>query len=207
MAHKTKSTRHIVSSPGTGRGPANGLDPTSKLEPPIGSLPVLFCGQGGMLDSSALETGIRVRFVPKLIRQSWPWWDLWALVNLCRFLREEKPDIVHTRFLKSGGIGTVGVLADGGPRGGPYRTRVWLYPGPAFLGPRTICFFGTASCPITTAFVFVSRANRADSLAKGIGQEHQMHLIRAAVPLRAYFELTHRRESPTSLTLTRPINW
>ena len=85
MAHKTKIV-HIVTLLELGGAQQTALTLLRNLNSDRFA-PVLFCGQGGLLDSSALETGIRVRFVPKLIRQIRPWWDLWALVNLCRFLR------------------------------------------------------------------------------------------------------------------------
>lgn len=163
--------------------------------------PVLFCGRGGLLDASAREAGIRVRFVPKLRRPIRPWWDLAALMCLVHFLRQEKPEIVHTHSSKAGVLGRVAARLAGVP------AVVHTIHGFGFTPAQSpgvrgmFVFLERLLSRVTTALIFVSKANRDEALAKGIGHQSRMNIIRAAVPLQAYFGLTHRRESPPGLTL------
>ncbi len=68
--------------------------------------PVLLAGPGGILDEVARRLpGVRVHFVPRLIRPVRPWTDLGALGDLRRILEEERPDLVHTHSSKAGILG------------------------------------------------------------------------------------------------------
>lgn len=68
--------------------------------------PVLVAGPGGILDRAARELpGVRVHFVPRLVRPVRPWKDLGALFDLRRVLRDEKPELVHTHSSKAGILG------------------------------------------------------------------------------------------------------
>jgi len=68
--------------------------------------PVLLAGPGGILDEQARElSGVRVRFVPRLVRPVRPWKDLGALFDLKRILVEEAPGLVHTHSSKAGILG------------------------------------------------------------------------------------------------------
>jgi len=68
--------------------------------------PVLVAGSGGILDEAARQLpGVRVHFVPRLVRQVRPGKDLGALLDLRRILREERPRIVHTHSSKAGILG------------------------------------------------------------------------------------------------------
>ena len=67
MAHKTKIVL-IVTLLELGGAQQTALTLLRNLNPDRFA-PVLLCGQGGLLDSSALETGIRVRFVPDVYKR------------------------------------------------------------------------------------------------------------------------------------------
>ncbi len=68
--------------------------------------PVLLAGPGGILDQAARDLpGVRVHFVPRLVRPVRPWKDLGALFDLKRILLEEQPDLVHTHSSKAGILG------------------------------------------------------------------------------------------------------
>jgi glycosyltransferase involved in cell wall biosynthesis len=163
--------------------------------------PVLFCGRGGYLDPVAKASGIRIRHVPGLVRPIRPWWDLLALGALFYYLKKERPSHVHTHSSKAGVLG---------------RVAAWLAGVPVVV--HTVHGFGFTPVQrpwvrsifvrlerllarVTSALVFVSKANRAESLKRGIGQPSQMHMIRAAVPLQSFFHLTHRRETLPGLAL------
>lgn len=68
--------------------------------------PVLLAGPGGILDQAARDLpGVRVRFVPRLVRPVRPWKDLGALFDLKRILVDETPALVHTHSSKAGILG------------------------------------------------------------------------------------------------------
>src|SRR5262245_1294797 len=68
----------------------------------------LITGPGGILDEEARNlAGVRVTFVPTLIRSIHPVKDILALLILTRVLRKEKPDIVHTHSSKAGILGRI----------------------------------------------------------------------------------------------------
>ncbi|MBL8024051.1 MAG: glycosyltransferase family 4 protein [Elusimicrobia bacterium] len=148
--------------------------------------PVLYCGRGGILDGDAKHIGIPVRFVPGLRRPIRPWWDFLVLINLYRFLRSERPHLVHTHSSKAGVLG---------------RLAAWLAGVPIVV--HTVHGFGFTPVQkkwvrglfvrverwlarITSALVFVSKSNREEALLRGIGSSDRHHLIRAAVHLDEY---------------------
>ena len=65
---------------------------------------VLICGCGGILDEET-KNKIRVIFVKELIREINPIKDLKALYLICKILKQEKPDIIHTHSSKAGIVG------------------------------------------------------------------------------------------------------
>ena len=162
---------------------------------------VLLCGRGGFLDSVALASGFSVRFVPHLIRQIRPWRDVWALVSLWRLLRLEKPDIVHTHSSKAGVLGRLAAWGAGVPAVVHTVHGFGFTPAQPSWVRGLFVLLERFLARRTTALIFVSKANQEEALARGIGDQNQMHLIRAAVPLQTYFEVTHRRESPPGIRL------
>ncbi|MBK8574139.1 MAG: glycosyltransferase family 4 protein [Elusimicrobia bacterium] len=163
--------------------------------------PMLFCGREGFGLKRRYRAKFRVRFVPGLVRQIRPWWDLLALACLYRFLSKERPDIVHTHSSKAGVLGRIASVLAGVPvvvhtvhgfgfTPAQYSWVRWIF-----------VFLERFLARRTAALVFVSKANRTEALARGIGSPSQMHLIRAAVELKDYFFLTRSRETPPGLPL------
>lgn len=56
-----------------------------------------------------------VRWIPELSRSVNPWKNLRALVRLCRVIRRERPDIVHTHTAMAGCLGRTAALLSGVP--------------------------------------------------------------------------------------------
>lgn len=162
---------------------------------------VLFCGRGGFLDAAAQASGFPVRFVPHLIRQIRPWRDVWALVSLWRLLRLEKPDIVHTHSSKAGVLGRLAAWGAGVPAVVHTVHGFGFTPAQPSWVRGLFILLERFLARRTTALIFVSKANQDEALVRGIGDQNQMHVIRAAVPLSTYFGVTHRSESPSGIRL------
>ncbi len=144
--------------------------------------PVLVAGPGGILDQAARELpGVRVHFVPRLVRPIRPWKDLGALFDLKRILLEEAPDIVHTHSSKAGILGRWAARLAGVP--------VVLHSIHGFG------FNDHQSWPVRQAFVLAERAagrvtdgftaDAADNFTKG-RRHHVLHgrpeqVIRCAI--------------------------
>jgi len=81
--------------------------------------PLLLTGQeeaaeGNMLDL-ATARGVRPLLVPELGREVSPKRDLAALLKLLRFIKKEKPHIVHTHMAKAGTLGRLAAKMAGVP--------------------------------------------------------------------------------------------
>jgi glycosyltransferase involved in cell wall biosynthesis len=164
--------------------------------------PTLLCGRGGLLDGTAVKEKFAVRFVPGLMRQVRPWWDLRALVCLCRLLRKVRPDIVHTHSSKAGVLGRIAAVLTGVPAVVHTVHGFGFTPAQPPWIRQSYILLERLLARRTTALVFVSQANRLEALSKSIGRSSQAHVIRAAVPLRDYFSVARSRESPAGLSLS-----
>lgn len=71
-------------------------------------------GEGNMLDLAAAQ-GVRPILVPELGREVSPKRDLAALLKLLRFIKKEKPHIVHTHMAKAGTLGRLAAQMAGVP--------------------------------------------------------------------------------------------
>ena len=82
---------------------------------------VLVCGAvspgEGDMAYYARERGVRPVYIPELRRELNLLNDLIAFVKICRIIRVEKPDIIHTHTAKAGALGRVaGILYNYGKR-------------------------------------------------------------------------------------------
>jgi glycosyltransferase involved in cell wall biosynthesis len=71
-------------------------------------------GEGDM-EYYAAEHQVEVTRIPELVRPLSPKNDLIALWKICRLLRREKPDIVHTHTAKAGTLGRIAAILAGTP--------------------------------------------------------------------------------------------
>jgi glycosyltransferase involved in cell wall biosynthesis len=65
--------------------------------------------------SYLLRQSDRVHWIPEMSRAVSPWRDLRALISLYRFLRRERPSIVHTHTAKAGVLGRLAAWMAGVP--------------------------------------------------------------------------------------------
>lgn len=69
----------------------------------------------GNMEYYATERGVKLTRIPELVRPLSPWKDLVALWKIYRFIRQQKPDVVHTHTSKAGTIGRVAAILAGTP--------------------------------------------------------------------------------------------
>ncbi|MBK6880110.1 MAG: glycosyltransferase family 4 protein [Elusimicrobia bacterium] len=189
---------HIITRLELGGAQQNTLFTAEHLDPARFEV-VLLAGQGGVL--AAAPQGKPYRFVRVfgLVRSVRPWSDLLALWHLWVLLRRERPDIVHTHSSKAGILGRTAAAAARVP------IVIHTFHGFGFhveqlAGVRAFYVaLERAMARLSTVLVTVSRANRDEALARGIGRPGQYRLIRSGVDLSLYTSIARRRESPAGL--------
>ncbi len=182
MTERTVRVLHVITRLDLGGAQDNTLYTVGHLRPPYE--PSLVCGPGGLLDGEAREMpGVRVTFVPSLVREIHPARDLLALARLVRIFRKERPHIVHTHSSKAGVLGRIAARLTRVPvvvhsiHGFGFNREQ-----PAPLRASLIAAERTVA-PITTHFIAVSRANLEEGIALGIIPAGRASLIRSGIRL------------------------
>lgn len=163
--------------------------------------PVLICGRGALLDKEAERAGCRVLFIDSLVREIRPLQDWRALGDLRRALERENPDIVHTHSSKAGILGRWAARRAGVPviihtfHGFGFNKEQKPWTRAAFVA------LEKSAAKISRALVAVSRANRDEALALGIGRPEQYRLIRSGVRLADYKSIERSRRAPAGIPL------
>ncbi|HMX94337.1 MAG TPA: glycosyltransferase family 4 protein [Elusimicrobiota bacterium] len=163
--------------------------------------PFLLCGPGGILDAEAGRESVPVTFVSALQRAVHPFKDPAAFFQLRRAFRSLRPDIVHTHSSKAGILGRWAAWSAGVPVVLHTFHGFGFTPGQSAPVRAAYVAAERWTARISTALVAVSRANRDEALARGIGRPDQFHLIRSGVPLGPYRSLAPRREPPAGIDL------
>lgn len=158
---------------------------------------ILVCGKGGVLDQEALQESqlgsFRLVFFKSLRREINPLMDALAFVSLFAFFLREKPDIVHTHSSKAGILARLAAWAAG------VKTRVHTYHGFGFNDRQNFrvknfyLLLERLCAPLSSALIFVSRANWEEALKKGLGPSSRFHLIRSGIDLSRFPALVEDR--------------
>ncbi len=144
---------------------------------PEGSLERLFDAQSGVLSHN-----------PHLIRPVSPWQDWRALVTLTDFLKQRRPDIVHTHSGKAGVLGRLAARRAGVP------VIIHTIHGPSFgnfQGALANFVFTNAeryAANATDHFVVVANAMTQQYLAAGIGRPEQYTRVFSGFDLQPYLQ-------------------
>jgi glycosyltransferase involved in cell wall biosynthesis len=149
-------------------------------------------GPEGSLESEVASIPGRFALIPELVRPLHPWHDARALHRLIQFLRQRRPDIVHTHSGKAGFLGRIAAYRAGVP------VIIHTIHGPSF-GP----FQGVLSnglyrsaerfaARVTTRFVVVADAMTRQYLAAGVGRPEQYVRVFSGFALDPF--LTARRD-------------
>jgi len=164
--------------------------------------PFLLSGKEGILVEEALRMeGVKTRLIPALVREIRPLYDLKALRDIVRILKEIRSSgdshaklIVHTHSSKAGILGRWAAKLAGAD------AIIHTYHGFGFndYQPLLIKWFyiliEKITSRITTTFICVSKANRDKGIKLGLFREDQTMLIRSGIDLERFSAPQKSRE-------------
>ena len=146
------------------------------------------------LEEYSKRTGIEIHFIDSLHRELEPVNDLKALWALYRFIRKNRPDIVHTNSSKAGLLG---------------RTAAWLARTPIIVhSPHGHIFYGYYGRFKTNLFIFLERfagrftdvittltsIGRDDHVKLKIAPPEKFEIVHAGIDIEKYRKTTLSRE-------------
>lgn len=144
--------------------------------------PILITGIGGPLMEDAKKmTNVRSYFVPHLIREINPIYDLIALIKIWRIVKKEKADVVHTHSSKAGILGRWAAWLAGAP---VIIHSIHGYGFHDFQNPIIRWFFvkiEALTARITTAFIAVSQNNLERGVSLRLFNKEKVFLIRSGI--------------------------
>ena len=143
-------------------------------------------GPEGSLESELAGVPEILTRVPDLVRPVHPWKDWTALRRLTEIFRQTRPDIVHTHSGKAGVLGRLAAKRAGVP------LIIHTIHGPSFGNFQNAAanlVFRAAekhAARVTTHFIVVADAMKAQYLAAGIGRPEQYTKIFSGFPLEPF---------------------
>jgi glycosyltransferase involved in cell wall biosynthesis len=140
----------------------------------------------GSLRGRAVELGIALHEVPHLVRDVSPIDDTRATVELVRWLRDLRPDLVHTHSSKAGLVGRLAARLARVPVV-VHTVHGWSFHDE--MSPRLRSATIRAerlAARATDRLVVVTSEDRDKGLAAGIGRPEQYVVIRSAIDLAAF---------------------
>ncbi len=149
--------------------------------------PILVAGRGGILGGEAGRShGLETLFLPDLVREVDPRRDLLALFRLLAFLRQRRPEIVHTHSSKAGILGRWAAFLAGVPV--IVHTIHGFGITPEQGGARRWIFrsLESATSAVTTRFLAVSKSNLEEGVATGLFPRGRATLMRSGVDLASF---------------------
>ncbi|MHB9155282.1 MAG: glycosyltransferase family 4 protein [Endomicrobiales bacterium] len=158
-------------------------------------VPLLFAGKGGLLDGEAGQLrGVKLRWLPSLVRPLNPLADLAAFLHLLWLLVWERPDIVHTHSSKAGIVG----------RWAAFFARVPViihtfhgFGFNDFQNPALRMLFALSerlSAKITDKLIAVTTEDIAKGLNNKVGFPAQYSVIRSGIDISLYRGLTLNKD-------------
>jgi len=156
--------------------------------------PALVTGTEGLLVDEALQTpGLRVLWVPPLVREIRPVKDLLTLVHLWRLFRRERPHVVHTHSSKAGILGRWAAKLAGVP---VIFHTVHGFSFNDFQRPlvrATYRWLERVTAKITSKIIVVSYADAEKGENNGIFRRGDWILCRAGIYLEEFIRPDPRR--------------
>jgi len=160
-------------------------------------------GEGSMA-FVAESRGIKTVRLSSLSREIAPLRDLVALLRLTRFIREQRPRIVHTHTAKAGAIGRVAAVLAGGE---PKPIVIHTFHGHVlrgYFGPiRTFGFLTLERllARVSTKLVAVSPEVRDELVSLGVAPSEKFAVVRLGVELAERVRDSDRAETRRQLGL------
>lgn len=148
-------------------------------------------GEGNMFDVVS-RSGVHTVVIPSLVREIRPLSDVKAFIDLRRFLRDGRYEIVHTHSSKAGIIGRLAARAAGVPivvhtlHGVVFHEYQSAWKASAFVAMKRIC------APLTDTIITVSSKVSEAALAKGIGRPDQYVTVFSGIELELFLSVRNR---------------
>jgi glycosyltransferase involved in cell wall biosynthesis len=156
----------------------------------------LVAGRGGLLDGEALAIPeAAVRIVPYLKHAISPWSDATALLRLRSDFRARGVDLVHTHSSKAGVVGRLAAHLAGVPVV-VHTAHGWSFnrTQPS-LTRRAFVALERLAAPLTDRLITVSRHNRDEGLALGIGHRRQYEVVHSGIDAEDFRRPTRGRDA------------
>ncbi len=201
MRDKKPQILYIVTGADRGGAQMHLLDLADGMRPDID--PTVAVGEEGFLPDACRARRIPVHILPSLKRSQHPGGDLAAFFQICRLLRQIKPDLVHIHTFKAGIIGRAAGWWMRVPS--IYTMHAWLWDTDAVSGVSGV--FGRAFERIAANFckriITVSEAGEKILQELGIGARENTVTIRNGIPDCASQATHGARQSPVIVMVAR----
>jgi glycosyltransferase involved in cell wall biosynthesis len=134
-------------------------------------------------------------YIPALTREISPFRDALAFWRIFKFMKEYRPDIVHTHTAKAGTLGRIAAMASGVP------VKVHTFHGNVFYGyfnrllTGFFIFIERMLARFTDAIVTISEAQRYEIVEKyKITDSDKCHVIKLGFELQKFLDSGHKRD-------------
>jgi glycosyltransferase involved in cell wall biosynthesis len=132
------------------------------------------------------QAGVALVNVPALVREIRPLSDVWATITLWRFLRQERPSIVHTHTSKAGAVGRIAAWFA--------RVPVVIHTphGHVFYGyygrvkSRLVCLAERLLAKITDRIITLTDRGAQEHTQYGIARREKFATIPSGIALQAF---------------------
>ncbi len=157
------------------------------------------------LSEYAVRTGVELFSAPDLIREISPGRDLRAFLRIRGFMRNWRPDIVHTHTSKAGIVGRWAARAAG------VRKTVHTPHGHVFYGyfspmkTRVFILLEKITAHVTSRLVTLTRSGMEDHLRLGVGHPDQFRVIPSGADVERFSTVSKRRTGMDEGRGDRPV--
>jgi len=152
-------------------------------------------GPEGDLIDRARANGVDLVMMDELVRPIRPVTDFKALRRLKRYLKQERPAVVHTHSSKAGILGRRAALKAGVPTIIHTIHGLPFHPSQSRLTYRTYVRLERMAARWSTRIISVADVMTANALAEGIGRPEQFVTIRSGMDADAFLRADDLREA------------
>lgn len=149
-------------------------------------------GPEGDLHGRGRAAGVELVLLPSLVRPIRPWTDVKALVQLFRFMRRGRYDVVHTHSSKAGILGRLAARGAGVPIVVHTLHSLVFHEFQAAWKNRLYVALKRLCAPLTDALISVNDRTTQGALAAGIGRPEQYVTIYSGMDLEPFLTIRER---------------
>lgn len=163
------------------------------------------CAPGGRLIEKLRQANLRVIEIPMLTRYPHFWHDLRALWHLCRLMRQEHFDLVHTHSTKAGLLGRLAARLAGVPAV-LFTAHGWAFAeGRASWKRRFLAQYERLIAKITTKIICVSEHDRQLALKFKVTRPERLVVIHNGLDPLPFRQATAARVASPEETSQGPL--